>query len=231
VFCFPFPSFFSLPLLLLYCPFDYDGGANSKHRVPETLSAEVLAKMYAPAKPAYPIITPDELAKYDTFVMGVPTRFGNFPAQWKVCACFVSCTLLFPSCSSQNSPIDTPNSRVSHPTPTPIPISPFSLDIIINSLAPTQAFWDSTSTLWSTSALAGKYAGAFTSTAGLGGGQEVTILNTISTLTHHGILYVPLGYAHTFKQLTGLEEVHGGSLWGAGTFAAADGDGVLWIFE
>jgi hypothetical protein len=41
--------------------------------------------MYAPAKPAYPIITPDELAKYDAFIMGVPTRFGNFPAQWKVC--------------------------------------------------------------------------------------------------------------------------------------------------
>jgi NAD(P)H dehydrogenase (quinone) len=51
----------------------------------------------------------------------------------------------------------------------------------------------------------------------------VTILNTISTLTHHGVLYVPLGYAHAFKQLTGLEEVHGGSPWGAGTFAAADG--------
>ncbi|KAJ7921527.1 flavoprotein WrbA [Mycena leptocephala] len=144
------------------------GGSATVYQVPETLSAEVLAKMYAPAKPAYPIITPDELAKYDAFIMGVPTRFGNFPAQWK-------------------------------------------------------AFWDSTSSLWSTGALAGKYAGAFTSTAGPGGGQEVTILNTISTLTHHGVLYVPLGYAHAFKQLTGLEEVHGGSPWGAGTFAAADG--------
>ncbi|KAJ7841002.1 minor allergen alt a 7 [Mycena leptocephala] len=124
-----------------------------------TLYQCVLAKMYAPAKP---------LAKYDAFLMGVPTRFGNFPAQWK-------------------------------------------------------AFWDSTSSLWSTGALTGKYAGAFTSTAGPGGGQEVTILNTISTLTHHGVLYVPLGYAHAFKQLTGPGEVHGGSPWGAGTFAAADG--------
>jgi NAD(P)H dehydrogenase (quinone) len=44
-----------------------------------------------------------------------------------------------------------------------------------------------------------------------------------STLTHHGVLYIPLGYAHAFKQLTGSGEVHGGSPWGAGTFAAADG--------
>ncbi|KAJ6628558.1 NADH-quinone oxidoreductase [Mycena sp. CBHHK59/15] len=144
------------------------GGSATMYQVAETLPQEVLTKMYAPAKPAYPIITPDELKKYDAFIMGVPTRFGNYPAQWK-------------------------------------------------------AFWDSTSGLWSSGALAGKYAGAFTSTAGPGGGQEVTILNTISTLTHHGVLFVPLGYAHAFAQLTGLEEVHGGSPWGAGTFAAADG--------
>jgi NAD(P)H dehydrogenase (quinone) len=124
--------------------------------------------MYAPAKPAFPIITPDELAKYDAFIMGVPTRFGNFPAQWK-------------------------------------------------------AFWDSTSGLWASGALSGKYAGVFVSTAGPGGGQESTALATLSTLTHHGVIYVPLGYAHAFGQLTGLTEVHGGSPWGAGTFAAADG--------
>lgn len=45
----------------------------------------------------------------------------------------------------------------------------------------------------------------------------------MSTLTHHGIIYVPLGYAKTFPQLTNLSEVRGGSPWGAGTFAAADG--------
>ncbi|KAJ7105572.1 flavoprotein WrbA [Mycena epipterygia] len=144
------------------------GGSAALYQVAETLPQEVLTKMYAPAKPAFPIITPDELAKYDAFLMGVPTRFGNYPAQWK-------------------------------------------------------AFWDSTSGLWASGALAGKYAGAFTSTAGPGGGQEVTILNTISTLAHHGVLFVPLGYAHAFKQLTNLEEVHGGSPWGAGTFAASDG--------
>ncbi|KAF7350095.1 Benzoquinone reductase [Mycena venus] len=144
------------------------GGSATLYQVPETLPQEVLTKMYAAAKPAFPIITPEELAKYDAFIMGVPTRFGNFPAQWK-------------------------------------------------------AFWDSTSGLWASGALAGKYAGAFVSTAGPGGGQESTILATISTLTHHGVIFVPLGYAHAFGQLTNLQEVHGGSPWGAGTFAASDG--------
>ncbi|KAJ7708080.1 flavoprotein-like protein [Mycena rosella] len=144
------------------------GGKATIYQIPETLPQEVLTKMYAPAKPDYPIIDAATLATFDAFIMGIPTRFGNFPGQWK-------------------------------------------------------AFWDTTSTLWSTGALAGKYAGAFVSTAGPGGGQEVTIQNIISTLTHHGVLFVPLGYAHAFGQLTGLTEVHGGSPWGAGTFAAADG--------
>lgn len=53
-------------------------------RVPETLSQEVLTKMHAPAKPNYEIITPDKLASFDAFLLGIPTRYGNFPAQWKV---------------------------------------------------------------------------------------------------------------------------------------------------
>src|SRR5277367_1258562 len=71
--------------------------------------------------------------------------------------------------------------------------------------------------------LTGKYAGVFISTAGLGGGQESTALAAMSTLAHHGIIYVPLGYSHAFTLLTNLEEVHGGSPWGAGTFAGSDG--------
>lgn len=61
------------------------------------------------------------------------------------------------------------------------------------------------------------------STGTPGGGQESTAIAAMSTLTHHGIIYVPLGYAKTFPQLTNLSEVRGGSPWGAGTFAAADG--------
>ncbi len=53
-------------------------------RVPETLSPEILAALHAPAKPDYPIITPEILASYDAFIFGIPTRFGNFPGQWKV---------------------------------------------------------------------------------------------------------------------------------------------------
>jgi hypothetical protein len=53
-------------------------------RVAETLPQEVLTKMYAPPKPNYPIITPEILSTFDAFVLGIPTRFGNMPAQWKV---------------------------------------------------------------------------------------------------------------------------------------------------
>ncbi|KAK4119962.1 benzoquinone reductase [Parathielavia appendiculata] len=66
-------------------------------------------------------------------------------------------------------------------------------------------------------------AGVFISTASLGGGQESTALAAMSTLAHHGIIYVPFGYAKAFAQLTDLSEVHGGSPWGAGTFAGPDG--------
>ncbi|KAJ7087952.1 flavoprotein-like protein [Mycena belliarum] len=144
------------------------GGKVTIYQIPETLPQEVLAKMHAPAKSDYPLIDGETLATFDAFIMGIPTRFGNYPGQWK-------------------------------------------------------AFWDTTPGLWASGAFAGKYAGAFVSTAGLGGGQEVTISNAVSTLAHHGIVFVPLGYASCFGQLTGLSEVHGGSPWGAGTFAAPDG--------
>ena len=75
---------------------------------------------------------------------------------------------------------------------------------------PVQAFWDSTGKLWQEGKLAGKYAGIFVSTGTLGGGQESTVLASLSTLTHHGILYVPFGYSHAFGQLANLDEVHGG---------------------
>jgi hypothetical protein len=45
----------------------------------------------------------------------------------------------------------------------------------------------------------------------------------MSTFVHHGLIFVPLGYAPAFQQLTNLSEVHGGSPWGAGTFAGTDG--------
>jgi NAD(P)H dehydrogenase (quinone) len=45
----------------------------------------------------------------------------------------------------------------------------------------------------------------------------------MSTLAHHGMIYVPLGYKTAFPILGNVTEVRGGSPWGAGTFAASDG--------
>jgi hypothetical protein len=73
-----------------------------------------------------------------------------------------------------------------------------------------QSFWDATGQLWVAGALAGKYAGIFVSTGGLGGGQESTVIASLSTLAHHGIIFVPLGYSRVFPQLNNLDEVHGG---------------------
>jgi NAD(P)H dehydrogenase (quinone) len=61
------------------------GGSVDLFRVPETLPQEVLTKMYAPPKDtSIPEITdPSILEQYDAFLMGIPTRYGNFPAQWR----------------------------------------------------------------------------------------------------------------------------------------------------
>ncbi|KAK6198639.1 flavoprotein-like protein [Scheffersomyces amazonensis] len=89
---------------------------------------------------------------------------------------------------------------------------------------PTQwkSFWDSTGSLWANGELKGKSAGVFVSTGSPGGGQESTVMNTLSTLTHHGISFVPLGFANP-AQGSFDNGIQGGSLWGAGTFAGHDG--------
>lgn len=48
-------------------------------------------------------------------------------------------------------------------------------------------------------------------------------MNAMSTLVHHGIIYVPLGYKTVFGTLADNSEVRGGSPWGAGSFAGGDG--------
>lgn len=53
-------------------------------RVAETLSEDILSLLKAPPRPDYPTISPDILATYDAFLMGIPTRYGNMPVQWKV---------------------------------------------------------------------------------------------------------------------------------------------------
>lgn len=81
-------------------------------------------------------------------------------------------------------------------------------------------FLDQTGGLWVKGALAGKIASVFTST-GIGGGQEMTITSTWTTLAHHGMVIVPVGYTH--PALFDISEVHGGTPYGASTLAGADG--------
>jgi len=146
------------------------GGSADLFQISETLAQDVLTKMHAPTKPTdVPVLDdPEQLAGYDAFLFGIPTRYGNFPAQFK-------------------------------------------------------AFWDKTGKQWQMGEFAGKYAGLFISTGTQGGGQESTAIASMSTLAHHGFIYVPLGYKHTFAELANLEEIHGGSPWGAGTFAGPTG--------
>jgi NAD(P)H dehydrogenase (quinone) len=126
--------------------------------------------MYAPGQPEdIPLIEdPAVLEKYDGFIMGIPTRFGNFPAQWR-------------------------------------------------------NFWDKTGSQWQRGAYYHKFAGLFVTAGTAGGGMEATGLAAMSTLAHHGIIYVPLGYGKTFSHLSNVSEVHGGSPWGAGSYTGADG--------
>jgi len=84
-----------------------------------------------------------------------------------------------------------------------------------------KAFLDTTGGLWRTQELAGKPAGLFFSTGSQGGGQETTALTAITQLTHHGMIYVPIGYTFGAGMFE-MEDVKGGSPYGAGTFA---GDG------
>jgi NAD(P)H dehydrogenase (quinone) len=84
-----------------------------------------------------------------------------------------------------------------------------------------KAFFDSTGGLWRGQELAGKPAGIFYSTGSQGGGQETTPLTAITQLTHHGMIFVPVGYTFGAGMFE-MEQIKGGSPYGAGTFA---GDG------
>lgn len=137
-------------------------------QVPETLSEDVLKLIHAPAKPDYPIATTKTLEEYDAFLFGLPTRFGNLPAQF----------------------ID---------------------------------FFGQTGGLWASGALYHKPAGVFVSTGSPNGGQETTIRHFLSYVAHHGFIYIPLGYGPAFPLLTTFDEIHGGSPYGAGSYAGSDG--------
>jgi NAD(P)H dehydrogenase (quinone) len=96
-------------------------------------------------------------------------------------------------------------------------------------------FLDQTGPLWARGALVGKVGAAFTSTATQHGGQETTLIGLIQTLLHHGMVVAGLPYA--WQGQMRLDEVTGGSPYGASTLTGGDGsrlpsanelDGARW---
>ncbi|RHW19175.1 NAD(P)H:quinone oxidoreductase [Sphingomonas gilva] len=83
------------------------------------------------------------------------------------------------------------------------------------------AFLDQAGGLWMKGTLHGKVGGAFTSTATQHGGQEMTLFSIITNLLHFGMTVVGLDYG--YRGQMGVDEVKGGSPYGASTIA--DGDG------
>ena len=83
-------------------------------------------------------------------------------------------------------------------------------------------FLDATGQLWATGALVGKVGSVFTSTATQHGGQESTILSFHTTLLHHGMVVVGLPYA--FQGQMRIDEMTGGSPYGASTITGGRGE-------
>ena len=82
-------------------------------------------------------------------------------------------------------------------------------------------FLDQAGELWVSGALHGKVAAAFTSSASQHGGNETTLISMIINLLHFGMVVVGLPYSHA-GQMT-LEEIVGGSPYGATTISGGDG--------
>jgi NAD(P)H dehydrogenase (quinone) len=85
-------------------------------------------------------------------------------------------------------------------------------------------FLDGTGPLWTKGALVGKVGSAFTSTGTHQGGQETTMLSTILTLLHQGLIIVGLPY--TFKGQSRIDEITGGSPYGASIIAGPQGERI-----
>jgi NAD(P)H dehydrogenase (quinone) len=90
-----------------------------------------------------------------------------------------------------------------------------------NMCAQMRNFLDQTGGLWMKGSLVGKVGSVFTSTATQHGGQETTITSFHTTLLHQGMIIVGVPYTET--RLTNMEEISGGTPYGASTLAASDG--------
>jgi len=82
-------------------------------------------------------------------------------------------------------------------------------------------FIDMAGGLWARNALVGKVGAVFTSTGAQHGGHEAAVLSTQLPLQHFGMMIVGLPY--TFTGQTRMDQVVGGSPYGAGTIAGGDG--------
>ena len=90
-----------------------------------------------------------------------------------------------------------------------------------NMAAQMRNFLDQTGGLWAKGALVGKVGSVFTSTGTQHGGQETTITSFHTTLLHHGMVIVGVPYA--CEGLSNMDEITGGSPYGAATLAGGDG--------
>jgi len=91
-----------------------------------------------------------------------------------------------------------------------------------NMAGPMRQFLDATGGLWAKGQLVGKVGGVFASTGTQHGGQESTLLTFHVTLLHHGMVVAGLPYA--FEGQTRVDEMTGGSPYGATTIAGGRGE-------
>jgi NAD(P)H dehydrogenase (quinone) len=90
-----------------------------------------------------------------------------------------------------------------------------------NMAAQMRNFLDQTGGLWVKGSLIGKVGSVFTSTGTQHGGQETTVTSFHTTLLHQGMIIV--GVPYSCQELTNMNEITGGSPYGAATLAGADG--------
>jgi NAD(P)H dehydrogenase (quinone) len=90
-----------------------------------------------------------------------------------------------------------------------------------NMAAQMKNFLDQTGALWAEGKLVGKVGSVMTSSATQHGGQESTLLSFHTVLLHHGMTVVGLPYS--FQGQMGVDEIKGGSPYGATTIAGGDG--------
>lgn len=90
-----------------------------------------------------------------------------------------------------------------------------------NMAAQMRNFLDQTGGLWAKGSLIGKIGSVFTSSATQHGGQETTIVSFHTTLLHHGMIIV--GVPYSCQELSNMNEITGGSPYGASTLAGNDG--------